>query len=772
MSGPPPSLGFGLERIGLLALAHRRAAWTLLAIAAGLLLLGLTRLSFDEELRKVFRGDTEAYRTYVAATENFTDPENEVLVLVEGAGIAAPGNFSRLQDFQFELQLADGVEGVFSLFSLREPPDAEGNMPTLVRDPADGLSPELIARIRAHPLLGDKTLSADATAMLFVVTPAIAKAPLSVHRVLHARIAALAEEMLGGTGLKVTVTGFPVIRARIVDLLVRDQKVLNAAGAAIGLLLSLAIFGSLSAAVLTAAPAIAAGLAVVGVMGLFGVKITIMSNVVPALIMILGYADAMHLNAALRRNLGDGRPVEAAERLALTEIGPACMLTALTTSVAFLSLTVSDVEIVRSFGWTGAFATILGSACVLSVHALLAPLLARRWGGAGGARPAPLDRMAGPSAAIAGFAGRHAMRISALALILFAALGAMHLSVPPEHSVREHLGPNNPVYAAFGRIDRRLGGAFPVEIVVPLGGQEATAPQALARIGAVHRAAAGVEGAGTPLSLWSLKEWVGAADPPEVNRRLDELLSRLSATDRSRFIGRTGDALVALTIREQPTRATRPLVDRIELAARRAGGAGVVATGATVLTARESDRTIANLNYSLAFAVIAGLALMALAFRDVRFGAVAFLPNALPILATGSLLFLLGTGMQFTSVIGLTVAFGIAVDDTIHFLNGYRQLGGDGNGVAGRLGWVARRIGPVLMATTIVIVAGLTTTLTSGLATINLFGKLVMITLASALVGVLLFLPALMAGPARSWFDPKPQPEAARGGEAGPSRGS
>ena len=48
-----------------------------------------------------------------------------------------------------------------------------------------------------------------------------------------------------------------------------------------------------------------------------------------------------------------------------------------------------------------------------------------------------------------------------------------------------------------------------------------------------------------------------------------------------------------------------------------------------------------------------------------RFG----LANTLPLFATGALLFLLGRGMQFTSVIALTVAFGIAVDDTIHYIN-------------------------------------------------------------------------------------------------------
>jgi len=134
-------------------------------------------------------------------------------------------------------------------------------------------------------------------------------------------------------------------------------------------------------------------------------------------------------------------------------------------------------------------------------------------------------------------------------------------------------------------------------------------------------------------------------------------------------------------------------------------------------------------------------------------------------------LFVLGSGMQFTSVIALTVAFGVAVDDTIHFLNGFRHLPPEG-GLSDRLTRTSRRIGPVLIGATAVLITGMTTTLTSALPTIALFGKLVMITLASALVGDLFFLPAIMAGPARSWFTPKPSSPPLRSGEADRSPGS
>jgi predicted RND superfamily exporter protein len=207
-----------------------------------------------------------------------------------------------------------------------------------------------------------------------------------------------------------------------------------------------------------------------------------------------------------------------------------------------------------------------------------------------------------------------------------------------------------------------------------------------------------------------------------------------------------------VSIQDTPNYQAEPLIDAIEDATEAAGGPGVQVTGATVVNTRESSRTIGNLNISLALSVVANLAVIAIAFRSIPIGIISFLPNILPIFAVGTLLFLTGRGMQFTAVLALTVAFGIAVDDTLHFINRYRLLGENPPGLRDRLVETSRRIGPVLVGTTIVIVAGLSTTLTSGLPTAALFGWIAAVTLVVALVGDLIFLPALMASFGHRWF--------------------
>jgi len=753
------SIGFGLERVAWLALYRPRitAAVAVLVVVAAV--FGLTRVKFDEDLRAVFAGDNETYRNYVQITEEFVDPENENLLLIEGADLGTPENFAKLQQLQFELQFVDGVDNVFSLFALRDPPDANGDATLVVDDVSAGLTPALAEAIRSHPLMGSKLLAPNGQAMLYVVTPAERKAPLDTVRVLKAEMEKTAASVLEGSGLAVTVTGFPAMRAGIIDILIRDQLRLNLAGVVVGFLVSLVIFRSLIGAVMTALPAIVAGLVVLGGMGLLGIRVDAMSNIIPALAMIVGFADGIHLSHSWRHHRDSGATPWEAERLAQFQVGAACMLTAITTSVSFLALTISDVGILRNFGWTGAIGMLLSGMIVLVVHTLLAQLLGRFWKQRTGAVPDLFKPFAEPCAAVCRIAVDHARSIAVLIAFLFVTLVIAYSQFPADYSVREHLPQSDPANAALGRIDDSFEGAFPIQVVVPLNGIAATSPEGLARIRDVQAAVAAVPGVQSPLSLWSLVEWLSGDADEATAARLTADLAQLSPTARSRFLGSDGSAtLVSASVREMPTYVTLPLIAEIEKVAQAAGGPGVIVSGVTVVTARESTRTIDDLNVSLTFAIIGDLSIMMLAFRNFWVGFLAVFSNTLPVLGTCAILFLMGRGMQLNTVIALIVSFGVTVDETTHYLNHFLHHG-KSKRLRERLVETTRLVGPVMISTTIIILCGLATTLASGLPTVTMFGLITGLTLLFALVGDLFFLPALVAGPFRRWFD-KPKPAA------------
>src|SRR5437868_1272676 len=142
------SIGFGLERVAWPALRWPRATAIVFALMVATAVFGVTRLAFDEDLRNTFASDSPGFRAYVETTSEFVDPENETILLVEGDRLGDPATFQKLQDLQFELQVADGIDSVYSPFALRLPPDASGDAPPLIADPSTGLTPELAAAIR------------------------------------------------------------------------------------------------------------------------------------------------------------------------------------------------------------------------------------------------------------------------------------------------------------------------------------------------------------------------------------------------------------------------------------------------------------------------------------------------------------------------------------------------------------------------------------------------------------------------------------------------
>src|SRR5690606_7979302 len=130
------------------------------------------------------------------------------------------------------------------------------------------------------------------------------------------------------------------------------------------------------------------------------------------------------------------------------------------------------------------------------------------------------------------------------------------------------------------------------------------------------------------------------------------------------------------------------------------------------------------------------------------------IPNLFPILGTQAWLWWSGAGLQMTTVLALTIAFGIAVDDTVHFLSHYLQ--GRRQHALSHVEAVKHtieRIGGAIVATTVILCAGTAIVAFSELPQVALFGSLFVITLALALLGDLFILPALLVAGGR-FFHP------------------
>ena len=139
-------------------------------------------------------------------------------------------------------------------------------------------------------------------------------------------------------------------------------------------------------------------------------------------------------------------------------------------------------------------------------------------------------------------------------------------------------------------------------------------------------------------------------------------------------------------------------------------------------------------------------------------GAVSMIPNMFPVLlvfgAMGHANILVGIGTMMTA----SVAMGVAVDDTIHFLSWFRAYLDQGKSRVEAVIETYRRVGPAMTQTTIVGGLGLFVFALSTFVPTQQFGTLMLILLATALIGDLIFFPAILAGPLGACFKPREQP--------------
>jgi hypothetical protein len=137
-------------------------------------------------------------------------------------------------------------------------------------------------------------------------------------------------------------------------------------------------------------------------------------------------------------------------------------------------------------------------------------------------------------------------------------------------------------------------------------------------------------------------------------------------------------------------------------------------------------------------------------------GLIAMIPNLFPVVVIFGLMghgnMLVDIGTMMTA----SVAMGVAVDDTIHFLTWFREHIDRGMTRVEAVIETYRRVGPAMTQTTIVGGLGLFVFALSTFTPTQRFGTLMLVLLAAALVGDLILLPALLAGPLGRWFRPRP----------------
>jgi predicted RND superfamily exporter protein len=749
------SLGPLLDRLGRAIGAARWRALAVVLLVTAAVLVGAGRrvaetgVPVDFTPQAIFLDAGEEVDTLRRIERSYGREDNDLVCIVEG-DIGTAAGLDYLRRLEAALAQHGEVERVDSILTATVL-DAQDGMLT-VSAPVEDRSPAgAVARLAEDAVWQRLLVSEDGDTTALRV-----RLDRELERIgeLGPVVSALGEiaravERPPGTTLK--LTGVPWVRTEVVDRMMRDQATFVPA---LGLIFSVVVCLLFRRVWLGLAPLLGVGFAAVWAVGLLvagGATLNILSVLVPTLVLVIGVADGIHITARYREELarGDGRP--AALGRTLQVMGLPCFLTTFTTAAGFASLVVAQTRVIRDFGMHSAVAMVVCFAAVLlAVPTLLAFVPEDRVAAPSPSRGAPEERLL---LAVDGFVRGRPLPVLLGCLALTALLAGVGSQVRANSRLLEMYREGSATWTAIKTAERELSGVIPVFVHV-----ESDDPGAFSSVENLRRIDALEQQLRTEdMVLWTrslasttrmlhhaLTEEDGL--PPSREALAQELLLAELAgaelldglTDEARIMAIVADAggRETLAMKARTEQAMAQLFEGTELRG--------VMTGDGMLAAAGVDRLITDLLASLALVFVVIAATLALLLRDLRLALVACVPNVVPLVFTLATLGLMGADLQTSNIVTFTVALGLAVDDTIHFIVRYRQERLPGNTVQHALTATTRGAGHAIVLTSLLLVSGFALLATSELTSTRHFGILSSVTMGAALLGDLLLLPALL----------------------------
>ena len=167
-------------------------------------------------------------------------------------------------------------------------------------------------------------------------------------------------------------------------------------------------------------------------------------------------------------------------------------------------------------------------------------------------------------------------------------------------------------------------------------------------------------------------------------------------------------------------------------------------TGHALLLDKSNEIITWNLGYGLLTAVCIVALIMGILFRSAKMVLIALIPNMLPLLFVAGLMGYMNIGLNMSTAVIFTIAFGIAVDDTIHFLSRLNTEWKQTGDVLAAIKTTYLSTGKAIMITSLILIFGFGIFLFSAFNTTYMTGLFISVSLLFALFSDLLLLPVLI----------------------------
>lgn len=729
-------------------------ALALLVLMAVAPLALLPRLEINNAPEIYFPSSAAAVEFERGLRERF--PEDQVIVaMFEPPDPYADAFIERMEALTSALQRHPLVERVISPMTMDRISGSEDGFivePLLSSEIAAMLDP----RERRQRVLSDRfapglLVSDDGDALAMIVRPRELQDSFHRQTLMDAFHEAVSDA--GMAGYLTAVSGIIPLEVAQLRSMLRDSMVFIPVTLALGLGLIAWLFRR-PLAVAVAALAFAAIIdSTLALLVLFGWPYTMVSGILPPLMLALTVALLIHWYNALAHAAARGLAGRERIRNALAGISSPAIYTSITTGAGLLSLTFSPVQPVAAFGMAGAAGMLILCFVVL---VLLPPLFVRDRHSWGTGRPGlrAIDRAV---SSLRKLGMRHPLPVLATALALVLAAVLLALRVEVETDLFRFFQPEHPITVSTERIQEDISGVTTLELVLDADERDAFMdPRRLAAVKALQDMVAALPEVDRTMSMVDLIEemnW-GFHGEDARHRALPssaELIAQYfliyDGADLHDLVDRDFQrARILLNLNVHGARAINAVIDAIEGRMRvdPPGDFTVTAAGFGRLFGAQEALLIEGQIKGLFAAVLLIFGLMALQWRSFRSSALCMVPNLAPVLLIFGLMGALGIWLDMATAMIASVTVGIAVDDTIHLYHGYRHRIASGASPVWALARSYQYAGRAVTATTLILVPQFLLLATSQFVPTMEFGFLTALGLSVALAFDLLVLPAML----------------------------
>ena len=748
-----------MEQIASIILRYRILFFVLIGLLTGLFGYYAIELKTDNSIEVWLKRNDPKLDYYYDFIEKFGDDEF-LIIAMDGDDIFTGKKIKLINDIATRLESVKGVRSVISLASVyKDKLSAPYFKEILKRNKARSFLDVFEEKILDDPMYVNNVISSDGETTAIIATVAKGSPESRKKLVKETREILIAVETENSMK-KFFLAGPSIVNTELDRMSQNDMKTFTPVMFAVALGILVVLFKNISGVLI---PAITIGINIIWTMGLFvifGNKMNMVSGMIIPLVFIISLATTVHILNRFYLEVKLSGDRQESMLKTVKHICVPCFLTCITTSIGFLSLIVSDVTPVKTTGIFMATGIMMSFfVCITLVPGMLSLFperMSRNLMNVQKGRSSSNKEFQGIYGFIGSFVKNNTIYVFFISLLFVGVAIYGVTKIDAESSIFESFPESSEITRSTEHIEQELMGLIPMDIVVEAGNSGSVfQPDVLLKIEKLQDYLKGISEVTKSVSVVDYVKHLNKLlnkDNPD-----SPVVTKDKAIDYVKLASLHGDSIVAglytddynegrVSVRMKNVGSSRykSIVNDIEGFIKENFPLSVscAITGIVPLLMDMQGYLIESQikTFTLAFVFI--FICIALLLKSTRIGMMSMIPNLVPIAITMGVMGYVGINLDVATIMIASVAIGISVDDTIHFLYRFKEEFKEDGDHYLAIQRTLSGVGRALIFTTVVATCGFLVFCLSSFKAVQYFGLLTGITMVSALVADLFILPS------------------------------